>query len=288
MRPDDLYELLRSVASGATPPEDALAAIGSPTFTDVHGLSGAVEARVDHDRERRCGFPEVIFCSGKTPEQVAAITSELLERTDIVLGTRAEPAHVEAVRAVAPDAVWMESPRLIVIERRTDPPCEGHVVVASAGTADIPVAEEAAVTAEVMGCRVTRLFDVGIAGVHRALAHVETLRDARAVIAVAGMEGALPSLIAGLVDVPIVAVPTSVGYGANFGGVSALLTMLNSCAGGIGVVNIDNGFGAGVLASRINRPGWCAPAAIADSSGASAEEAIHTDSAEPKNNEETT
>ena len=140
----------------------------------------------------------------------------------------------------------------------------GHVVVATGGTADIPVAEEAAVCAETMGCRVTRLFDVGVAGVHRLLAHTDTLRSARVIIAVAGMEGALPSIVAGLVDVPVVAVPTSIGYGANFGGIAALLAMLNSCAGGIGVVNIDNGFGAAVLAARINRP----PARLADSTGA--------------------
>ena len=150
--------------------------------------------------------------------------------------------------------MWHEAARVIVVDRRAEPPREGHVVVATGGTADIPVAEEAAVCAEVMGCRVTRLFDVGVAGVHRLLAHTDTLRSARAIVAVAGMEGALPSLVAGLVDVPVIAVPTSVGYGANFGGVAALLTMLNSCAGGIGVVNIDNGFGAAVLASRINRP----------------------------------
>lgn len=256
MQPDDLYELLKAVARGGTSPGDAFAALNAPSFADVEGVSGAVEARVDHDRHRRCGFPEVIFCSGKTAAQVEAIAREHLSHSDVLLCTRAEPFHAEAVRAVAPDAQFREGPRLVVVDRRTPPPSEGHVVVASAGTADVPVAEEAATTAEVMGCRVTRIFDVGVAGVHRALAHVDTFRDARVVIAVAGMEGALPSLVAGLVDVPVVAVPTSIGYGANFGGVSALLTMLNSCAGGIGVVNIDNGFGAGVLASRINLPSW--------------------------------
>ncbi len=153
---------------------------------------------------------------------------------------------------------------LVWVDRRANPPSEGSVVVASGGTADIPVAEEAARTAELMGCAVTRLYDVGVAGVHRVLAHTGLLRDARVVIAVAGMEGALPSLVAGLVDVPVVAVPTSVGYGANFGGIAALLTMLNSCAGGIGVVNIDNGFGAGLLAARINRPAWAASLDAAD------------------------
>lgn len=249
-----LMELLRRVAEGATSPADALASLSSPDFSEVLGSSGAVEARVDHHRELRCGFPEVIFCEGKTAEQVARIAVGLLDRTDIVLGTRANAEHAAALQAAVPDARWIELPRMLLVDRRAEPASRGHIVVASAGTADLPVAEEAAVTAEVMGNRVTRLYDVGVAGVHRALAHVDTLRDARTVIAVAGMEGALPSVIAGLVDVPVVAVPTSVGYGANFGGVSALLTMLNSCAGGIGVVNIDNGFGAAVLASRINSP----------------------------------
>jgi len=256
MQNERLHVLLAAVAAGTTSPQEAAEALGTPSFTEVSEDSGHIVARVDHDRAKRCGFPEVVFCQGKTPDQVASITLELLTRADIVLCTRASVEHAAAVTGVAPDAAWHESPRIIVVDRRTAPAHEGHVVVASAGTADIPVAEEAALTAEVMGCRVTRLFDVGIAGVHRALAHVDTLRDARVVIAVAGMEGALPSLVAGLVDVPVVAVPTSVGYGANFGGVSALLTMLNSCAGGIGVVNIDNGFGAGVLATRINLPSW--------------------------------
>jgi NCAIR mutase (PurE)-related protein len=207
----------------------------------------------------------VIFCQGKTAEQVSAIAAEILARSDVVLATRATSEQFSATREVAADAVWHEAARVIVVDRRSEPPREGHVVVATGGTADIPVAEEAALCAEVMGCRVTRLFDVGVAGVHRLLAQTDTLRSARAIIAVAGMEGALPSLVAGLVDVPVIAVPTSVGYGANFGGVAALLTMLNSCAGGIGVVNIDNGFGAAVLAARINRP----PARLSDD-GASA------------------
>lgn len=231
---------------------------GHPAFADVTGSSGNVEARVDHDRADRCGFPEVVFAQGKTSEQVARIAEELLGRSDVLLVTRASHEQFLAVAEVAPDAVWHESPRLVIVDRRTDAPAEGHVVVASAGTADIPVAEEAARCAELMGSHVTRLFDVGVAGVHRALAHTDLLRSARVIVAVAGMEGALPSLVAGLVDVPVIAVPTSVGYGANLEGLSALLTMLNSCAGGIGVVNIDNGFGAAVLATRINRPGWAA------------------------------
>lgn len=223
-----------------------------------------IEARVDHDRENRCGFPEVVFGQGKTAEQVAAIVAEILTRSDVVLATRVTAEQAAAVSAVAPDSVYDALPGLVWVDRRQSPPSEGLVVVASGGTSDIPVAEEAARTAELMGCDVHRLFDVGIAGVHRLLDNADLLRSARVVIAVAGMEGALPSVVAGLVDVPVVAVPTSVGYGASFGGVAALLTMLNSCAGGIGVVNIDNGFGAGLLASRINRPRWAAEIASAE------------------------
>lgn len=251
-----LEELLAAVAAGAVSAVDAAGEIAMPSFTEVAGVTGSAEARVDHDRALRCGFPEVIFCQGKTTAQVRAIAADLLGRSEVLLATRASAEHADAIAEVAPDALWLELPRIVVVDRRAERPAEGHVVVASAGTADVPVAEEAAVCAEVFGCKVTRLFDVGVAGVHRALAHTHTLRSARVIVAVAGMEGALPSLVAGLVDVPVVAVPTSVGYGANFGGVSALLTMLNSCAGGIGVVNIDNGFGAAVLAARINRPSW--------------------------------
>jgi pyridinium-3,5-biscarboxylic acid mononucleotide synthase len=263
MDQDRLLELLRAVADGQRTAEDAARALESLPFAELSedgGEARHVHARVDHHRAVRTGFPEVIFCQGKTPAQVASITAELLAHGDVVLATRATHEHYAAVADVATDAVRHEAANLIVVDRREAPPREGHVVVATGGTADIPVAEEAATCAEVMGCRVTRLFDVGVAGLHRLLAHTDTLRSARAIIAVAGMEGALPSLVAGLVDVPVIAVPTSVGYGANFGGVSALLTMLNSCAGGIGVVNIDNGFGAAVLAARINRP----PARLAD------------------------
>jgi NCAIR mutase (PurE)-related protein len=281
MDPDRLLELLREVAEGRRTAEDAVRALETLPFAEVgeavaalggDGVAGRdeggprVHARVDHHRAMRTGFPEVIFCQGKTPQQVASITAEILGHGDVLLATRAVPEQFAAVRAVAEDAVWHEAARLIVVDRRATPPREGHIVVATGGTADIPVAEEAATCAEVMGCRVTRLFDVGVAGLHRLLAHTDTLRSAHAIIAVAGMEGALPSLVAGLVDVPVIAVPTSVGYGANFGGVAALLTMLNSCAGGIGVVNIDNGFGAAVLAARINRP----PARLAETSEARA------------------
>jgi len=257
MDSETLIELLRSIASGAMAPDDA-ARLLVETATAPVGSHGRIEARVDHDRTARCGFPEVIFCQGKTPEQVASIAEEILSRSDVVLATRATPEHADAFAHAIPDALRDDLARLVWVDRRVVTPREGSVVVASGGTADIPVAEEAARTAELMGCSVERLYDVGVAGVHRVLAHTDRLRAARVVIAVAGMEGALPSLVAGLVDVPVVAVPTSVGYGANLGGFSALLTMLNSCAGGIGVVNIDNGFGAGLLAARINRPAWAA------------------------------
>jgi NCAIR mutase (PurE)-related protein len=271
MDSDSIINLLRSVASGDRAPEDAARLLHDLSTAEL-AAGDRIEARIDHQREARCGFPEVIFCLGKTAEQVASIAVEILSRADVVLATRVSDEQAAALASAVPDACHDPLARLAWVDRRETRPAEGSVVVASGGTADIPVAEEAARTAELMGCAVTRLYDVGIAGVHRVLAHTETLRDARVVIAVAGMEGALPSLVAGLVDVPVVAVPTSVGYGANFGGVAALLTMLNSCAGGIGVVNIDNGFGAGQLAARINRPAWAASVDTATPGDSAAEE----------------
>ena len=215
-----------------------------------------IELRIDHEREERCGFPEVVLASGKTVAQIVAAASEIFAQSGKVLVTRATPEDHEAVRACIPQAVYHEQARIISAGIITPEDPVGLIVVAAAGTGDIPVAEEAAVTAEAHGAGVQRLYDIGIAGVHRALEHVDELRAARVIIAVAGMEGALPSLIAGLVSVPVIAVPTSVGYGAQLQGLAPLLTMLNSCAGGIGVVNIDNGFGAAEIACRINNPGW--------------------------------
>lgn len=223
---------------------------------------------LDFEREQRCGYPEVIYAAGKTPEQVCSIAGSLLEAHGTVLATRVDDAAAECLASTFPDVRIFECSRLAYLDRREQPiegatpeqlfACpnrrEGRVLVVCAGTSDLPVAEEAAITARVMGSGVQLLPDIGIAGVHRALEHVDELRQARAIVAVAGMEGALASLVAGLVDVPVVAVPTSVGYGASFGGLSALLGMLNSCAGGVSVVNIDNGFGAGQIADRINRP----------------------------------
>ncbi|MDO8987023.1 MAG: nickel pincer cofactor biosynthesis protein LarB [Coriobacteriia bacterium] len=241
-----LRALLEAVATGSTTVDSASQALKDLPFAELP------EARVDHHRALRCGFPEVVLCEGKTPEQVLSVGRELLEHGEVLLATRASASHFHLLAQVVPDAHYHEQARLIVVDRRAEPPSEGHIVIATGGTADIPVAEEAAITAEVMGNQVTRLYDVGVAGVHRLLAHQELLHSARVIIAVAGMEGALPSVVTGLVSVPVIGVPTSVGYGANFGGVSALLTMLNSCASGLAVVNIDNGFGAAAMASRIN------------------------------------
>jgi len=249
---ESLADLLAAVAAGQMGTDEAERLLSDLPFAEV-AAGGTSVARVDHHRELRTGYPETVFCQGKTPGQVKAIAREILEHGGVMLGTRASAAHYQAVAQIAMDARYFEDPQLILVDRRTERPSIGHVVVASAGTADHRVAEEAAVCAEVMGDRVTRLFDVGVAGIHRLLAVRDVLSEANVIIAVAGMEGALPSLVAGLVKVPVVAVPTSVGYGAHFGGVAPLLTMLNSCAPGIGVVNIDNGYGAAALASRINR-----------------------------------
>ena len=252
MDPATLGQLLASVADGTMSLSEAQARLSDLPYAEV-AAGGTPVARVDHHRELRTGYPEVVFCQGKTPQQVKAIARDILDHGAVMLGTRASAGHYQAVAQVASDARYFEDASILLVDRRTERPAIGHIVVASAGTADSAVAEEAAVCAEVMGDRVTRLFDVGVAGIHRLLAVREELGSANVIIAVAGMEGALPSLIAGLVKVPVVAVPTSVGYGAHFGGVAPLLTMLNSCAPGIGVVNIDNGYGAAALASRINR-----------------------------------
>ena len=210
-------------------------------------------AKVDHHRALRKGFPEVIFGEGKSPQQIASIATALLEKSDTLLVTRASPEDYHAVQSeVASDATYDELARTIVVDRRSDRDPVPGVAVLCAGTADLPVATEAAVTAELLGCGVERAFDVGVAGLHRLLDHMPLLRKSRVLVVVAGMEGALPSVVGGLVEAPIIAVPTSVGYGASFQGLAALLAMLNSCSPGVGVVNIDNGFGAGYLAAQIN------------------------------------
>jgi NCAIR mutase (PurE)-related protein len=209
-------------------------------------------ARVDHHRNARQGFPEVIFGQGKTGPQIAAIARRIVDAGYRLLVTRTSREAFDCVQAEIPASKYHELARCITLEQGAVPPGRGTVLVAAAGTADLPVAEEAVVTAEIMGNTVDRLYDVGVAGLHRLLKEHARLTAARVIIVVAGMEGALPSVVGGLVDVPVVAVPTSVGYGANFGGLTALLAMLNSCATGISVVNIDNGFGAAAIASSIN------------------------------------
>ncbi|MDP8246672.1 MAG: nickel pincer cofactor biosynthesis protein LarB [Candidatus Tritonobacter lacicola] len=210
-------------------------------------------AKVDHHRALRKGFPEVIYCPGKSPEQIDSIAKEILEGADTLLATRAGRETYEMIRSWCPDAVYHEEARAITVERRPLPRLERPVAVISAGTSDIPVAEEAAVTAEITGSPVERIYDVGVAGLHRLLDHRGEIMRASVVVAVAGMEGALPSVVAGMVAAPVIAVPTSVGYGASFGGLAALLAMMNSCASGVVVVNIDNGFGAGYAATLMNR-----------------------------------
>jgi NCAIR mutase (PurE)-related protein len=253
MTPEVLRNLLAAVSRGEVSParaaDELIDYLGRLPFENLE------YARVDHHRALRQGFPEVIFGPGKTPEQVAGIAERLTTLGGDLLVTRTTAAVWEAVRLVVPDAVFHPIPRTIVRRTKRDSPPHGMVVVASAGTSDMPVAEEAALTAEVMGSRVDRLYDVGVAGLHRILDARDRLAAARVIVVVAGMEGALPSVVGGLVSVPIIAVPTSVGYGASLGGVAALLAMLNSCATGIAVVNIDNGFGAGAIAHRINTLG---------------------------------
>jgi len=213
-------------------------------------------ATIDIEREKRCGFPEVIFCQGKTPADTAGIAKEILKHHKYLMATRADEKTYRSVKRVIRDAVYHQKARIITVDRRAKPGCvmkQGLIVVITGGTSDIPVAEEARITAEMMGNRVETLYDVGVAGIHRILDHSQLIRKANVIIVVAGMEGALASVVGGLVDKPVIGVPTSVGYGAHFQGLAPLLTMLNSCAAGVAVVNIDNGFGAGYMASLINK-----------------------------------
>jgi len=227
--------------------DDALSQLAVLPYEDI-GF-----AKIDHHRALRRGFPEVVFGAGKTAQQVAAIVERLASAADRVLVTKVDEPCFNVVRQLVPDAEYHPIARAITINRAKKAPSRPGIMVISGGTSDIPIAEEAAVTAEIMGNAVERSYDIGVAGVHRLLDHLPRLREARVLVAVAGMEGALPSVVGGLVAVPVIAVPTSVGYGASFGGLAALLTMLNSCTAGVAVVNIDNGFGAGYLAALINR-----------------------------------
>ncbi len=242
-----LLRILERVKSGELSLSDATQELSVLPYEEL------ADAKIDHHRNLRVGFPEVIFGRGKSVEQIATIAEHLAARSDRVLITQADRKAYNAVQKRIPDAIYNSTSRSIVVNRVKGASQQPGIVVVTGGTADIPVAEEAAVTAEMMGNKVERVYDVGVAGVHRLLDKVGQLRQARVVIAVAGMEGALPSVIGGLISAPVIAVPTSVGYGASFGGLAPLLTMLNSCAPGVAVVNIDNGFGAGYLAGLINR-----------------------------------
>jgi NCAIR mutase (PurE)-related protein len=250
MNQSDLRLLLQEVAAGLVGTDDAerrvQEALRARPFEDL-GF-----ARVDHHRAIRQGFPEVVLGLGKTPAQIAAIAREIAGRGSTVLVTRANDEAFQAVRAVLPDATYSPEARIIALRQQDTVPGVGTVLIVAAGTSDLPVAEEAALTAAFMGNAIDRLYDVGVAGIHRLLSERGRLNAARVVIVVAGMEGALPSVVSGLVSVPVIAVPTSVGYGASFGGLAALLGMLNSCSAGVSVVNIDNGFGAANIASLIN------------------------------------
>ena len=247
MNEESLRALLECGRGGRTDVSGAVEQLRALPFDDM-GF-----ATVDHHRAIRCGFPEVIFCPGKTVEQVREIFKSLAGAGGNVLATRATPEIYAAVAAGIPAAEYHELARAITLRQGGKPQAVGHVAVVAAGTSDLSVAEEACVTARIMDQHVTTHYDVGVAGLHRLLSHREALQSARAIVVVAGMEGALASVVGGLVAVPVIAVPTSVGYGASFGGLGALLAMLNSCASNVSVVNIDNGFGAGYVASLINR-----------------------------------
>ena len=252
MQTERLKEILARVKKGELGVEDALSLLRHLPFESVE------ESTIDHHRSLRCGYPEVVFCGGKTEGQIVTIVERMLDKDEPVLATRVDPGVAERLvkrfsgaRHNAPGrAVFIPAAR---VGRKAPGEADGLVLVVSAGTSDLPVAEEACATAEAMGCRVERLFDVGIAGIHRVISQRQRLWDADAIVAVAGMEGALPGVVAGLTDRPVIAVPTSVGYGASFGGLAALLGMLNSCASGVTVVNIDNGFGGGYAAALIAR-----------------------------------
>jgi len=245
MTSQEAKKLLAAFRAGEISEAEAIRQLQREPFADL-GF-----ANVDTHRELRKGFPEVIFGSGKTPKQIVAIAAKLLDLGQRVLVTRIEETHAKALKRKFKRAMHHELARCVSIEKKKRKGV-GAIAVLSAGTSDLPVAEEAAVTAEFMGNKVERIYDVGVAGLHRLLARVEDLQKAQALVVVAGMEGALPSVVAGLVDRPVIAVPTSIGYGANFGGLAALLGMLNSCGSGVTVVNIDNGFGGGYAASQIN------------------------------------
>jgi len=241
--------MLDSIRNGGVSVDDALARLKDLPYESL-GF-----AEIDHHRALRRGFPEVVYGAGKTPEQVAAISEKLVARNESLLVTRVDVDGYQAIKERVPGVVYNAAARTVILDRKNKPKLPG-VAICSGGTSDQPVAEEAAVTAELMGCTVERFYDVGVAGIHRILDKREALQAAKAIVVIAGMEGALPSVVAGLVSAPVIAVPTSVGYGASFQGLAPLLAMLNACAPGVSVVNIDNGFGAGYLAAVINHQSW--------------------------------
>lgn len=244
---NDIKRLLEQVRDGRISTDEAMQRLSDLPFKDLG------HTKVDNHRELRTGYPEVVFCEGKTSEQVRNIMEYMFTQNVNILGTRADKEIYESVKEVLPQAEYNELGRTIIIRQAEIQPTKTAIAVLTAGTSDMPVAEEAAVTAELFGNRVERYFDVGVAGIHRLYNSLEQIKKARVIIVIAGMEGALPSIVGGLVDKPIIAVPTSIGYGASFNGLAALLGMLTSCASGVSVVNIDNGFGAAYMASMINQ-----------------------------------
>jgi pyridinium-3,5-biscarboxylic acid mononucleotide synthase len=247
MNTKEIKKLLKEVRDGTRDVKEALDLLRHFPYTDLG------YARIDHHREIRTGYPEIIYCSGKTIEQVTEIFRVMTEKENNVIGTRATKEMYEAVKKVVPGVKYYPVARIISWQKKRPATPDSNIAVITAGTSDMPVAEEAAVTAELLGNRVTRIYDAGVAGIHRLVDKLPEIKKCRVVVVIAGMEGALASVVGGLVDKPVIAVPTSVGYGANFGGISALLAMLTSCAAGVTVVNIDNGFGAGFTASMINK-----------------------------------
>lgn len=253
-----LEQLLEEVAAGRISPTEAMEAMSSGENSSTGPSNGlAVEdigfAQIDHERAERVGFPEVVYGAGKTPEQVAQIAHRVHERAGVVLVTRTDLEAFEATKQLLPDTQFDDDARLLWADSRPDQRLVDGLTVVAAGTSDLPVAKEAAITARLMGCNVSQVNDVGVAGLHRLLGRLEELRAAKVLIVVAGMEGALPSVVAGLVSAPVIALPTSVGYGASFDGLAAMLAMMNSCASGVSVVNIDGGFAAGYQAALITR-----------------------------------
>ena len=247
MNTDALKILLENIRDGKIDIETGISRMKNLSYVDL----GC--AKLDTHRELRVGYPEVIFCPGKTNEQIKTIIQEMMKGDANILATRASVENYAAVQEVCPEAVYHPLARTVTLTRKKMSLPESYIAVVTAGTSDLPVAEEAAITAEIFGNRVERIVDVGVAGVHRLFDKLDLIRGAKVIVVAAGMEGALPSVVGGLVDKPVIAVPTSIGYGASFQGVAALLAMLNSCAGGVSVVNIDNGFGAGYIASMINK-----------------------------------